>query len=183
LLSSQGAGTRPGTYRQPVAFEEAVRSADVEWTILHPGGFASNAFAWAESVRTARTVAAPFGDVALPVIDPSDIAEVAATVLRGDGHAGSTYELTGPAAITPREQARVIGDALGAPVRFVELSRAEARQRMLAFMPEPIADATLGVLGEPSTAEQRVSPDVERILGREPRTFADWAARNVAAFR
>lgn len=28
-----------------------------------------------------------------------------------------------------------------------------------------------------------VSPDVQRILSRAPRPFADWAARNVAAFR
>ncbi|MDQ0752555.1 hypothetical protein QF034_006786 [Streptomyces africanus] len=32
-------------------------------------------------------------------------------------------------------------------------------------------------------AEQRVSPDAERILGRAPRPFAEWARRHVAAFR
>lgn len=26
-------------------------------------------------------------------------------------------------------------------------------------------------------------PDVERLLGRAPRTFADWAQRHIAAFR
>jgi hypothetical protein len=49
-------------------------------------------------------------------------------------------------------------------------------------MPEPVVEATLGILGEPSAAEQRVSPDVERLLGRAPHTFAEWASRNVAAF-
>jgi hypothetical protein len=44
-------------------------------------------------------------------------------------------------------------------------------------------EATLDALGTPSTAEQRISPDVERLLGRPPRAFAEWAARNVAAFR
>lgn len=43
-------------------------------------------------------------------------------------------------------------------------------------------DGTLTLLGEPSAAEQRVSPDVEQILGGPPRTFAEWAVRNVAAF-
>ena len=52
---------------------------------------------------------------------------------------------------------------------------------MLRFMPEPVVDAT-HILGTPSAAEQRVSPDVERILGRPPRTFAEWAAHNIAAF-
>jgi hypothetical protein len=50
-------------------------------------------------------------------------------------------------------------------------------------MPEPVVEATLGALGEPMPAEQRVSPDVERVLGRPPRAYAEWAARNVAAFR
>ena len=54
---------------------------------------------------------------------------------------------------------------------------------MLAFMPEAVADATLGILGDPSPAEQGVSPDLARLLGRSPGTFADWAARNAAAFR
>jgi hypothetical protein len=29
----------------------------------------------------------------------------------------------------------------------------------------------------------RLSPDVERVLGRAPRPFAEWARRNVRAFR
>jgi uncharacterized protein YbjT (DUF2867 family) len=183
LLSSQGAGTRPESYRHPRAFEDAVRQSDLDWTVLRPGGFDSNTFAWAEAVRSQRTVTAPFGDVGLPAVDPVDIAEVAAVVLRGEGHAGRTYELTGPAPISPRERAQVIGDALGTPVRFVEQSRAEARAQMLRFMPEPVVDGTLAILGEPSAAEQRVSPDIENLLGRAPHTFAEWAGRNIAAFR
>ena len=50
-------------------------------------------------------------------------------------------------------------------------------------MPPELADDTLDILGSPSLAELRVSPDVERVLGRAPRPFADWAARNVATFR
>jgi uncharacterized protein YbjT (DUF2867 family) len=155
----------------------------MDWTILRPGGFNSNTFAWAPMIRAQRTVAAPFGDVRLPSIDPADIADVAAGALRGGSHVGRTYELTGPAPTSPRERARAIGDALGQPVRFIEQSREEARAQMLHFMPEPVVDGTLAILGEPSAAEQRVSPDVELVLGRPPRSFADWAARNVAAFR
>jgi uncharacterized protein YbjT (DUF2867 family) len=183
LLSSQGAGTRPELYRHPAGFEDAVRGSGLEWTILRPGGFHSNAYAWAETVRSARTVAAPFGDVALPSVDPGDIAEVAAVTLREQGHAGQAYALTGPAAISPRERAEAIGAALGTPVRFVEQTREEARTQMLRFMPEPVVAATLTVLGTPSAVEQEVSPAVRNLLGRPPRPFADWAARNAAAFR
>lgn len=183
LLSSQGAGTRPEVYAHPVAFEETVRGSGLEWTILRPGGFDSNALAWAEPIRAHRTAAAPFGDVGLPAVDPADIAEVAAAVLREDGHAGRTYVLTGPRPVTPRERAAAIGAALGAQVRFAEQTREEARAQMRRFMPEPVVEGTLAILGTPTAAERQVSPDVEHILGRAPRTFADWAARNVAAFR
>ncbi|MFD3474138.1 NAD(P)H-binding protein [Streptomyces sp. NPDC058695] len=184
LLSSQGAVTRPDavSHARLHAFEEAVRQSGLDWTLLRPGGFASNAFAWADSIRADRTVAAPFADVALPVVDPADIAAVASVALREDGHAGRAYELTGPVAVSPREQAAALGEAIGAEVRFTELSRAEARDFMTRFMPEPVVDGTLDILGSPLPAEQRVSPDVRTLLGRGPGTFAQWAARNAAAF-
>ncbi|MEU8717203.1 NAD(P)H-binding protein [Streptomyces sp. NPDC048663] len=186
LLSSQAVATRPespshgGAMR---AVEDAVRGSGLAWTVLRAGGFASNAFAWAGSVRAERTVAAPFGDVGIPVVDPADLAEVAAVALRKDEHTGRTYELNGPAAVTPRQQAAAIGAALGEPVRFVELTRDAARARMAAFMPEAVVETTLAVLGEPTAGELRLSPDVEAVLGRAPGTFAGWARRNAGAFR
>lgn len=185
LLSSQVAGTRPEapSHAHLRAIEDEVQQSGLEWTVLRPSGFDSNAFLWADMVRSRRTVAAPFPDTGLPAIDPADIAEVAAVALREPDHAGRVHELTGPSPISPREQARAIGDALGGPVRFVAQSRNEARGQLLQFMPESVVDGTLSILGEPSPAEQRVSPAVEQILGRPPRTFTEWAARNIAAFR
>ncbi|MFE1440364.1 SDR family oxidoreductase [Streptomyces sp. NPDC058739] len=186
LLSSQGVATRPDSASHggvARAVEEAVRASGLEWTILRPGGFASNSYAWAESVRTARTVAAPFGDTGLPVIDPDDIAEVAAVALRAGEHGGRVYELTGPALVTPRQQAAAIGAALGEPVRFVEQSRAQALAMLTRFMPEPVAETTLSILGEPNEAERRVGADVERMLGRPAGSYEEWARRNAPAFR
>jgi uncharacterized protein YbjT (DUF2867 family) len=179
LLSSQGVGTG----RHPSGLEEAVTGSGMGWTLLRPGGFASNDMAWTEPVRALRTVYTPFPDVAVPVIDPADVADVAAAVLLDDGHAGRTYELTGPAPISPRQRVEAISAALGEQVRLVEQPRAEARAQMLQFMPEPVVEATLGALGEPTSAERRVSPDVEKVLGRPPRAYVDWVGRNIAAFR
>ncbi|GGX67512.1 SDR family oxidoreductase [Streptomyces hiroshimensis] len=185
LLSSQLNSTRPKalSHTRLRDFEAAVHASGADFTILRPGGFASNAFAWAESVRTKRTIFAPFADVALPVIDPADIAEVAAAALREDGHAGRTYELTGPEAISPREQAAVVSEALGEEVAFVELSREEAHAHMAQFMPQEVIGGTLDVLGVPLPAEQEISPDVENVLHRPARPFGDWVARSLPAFR
>lgn len=140
LLSSQGVGAG----RHPAGHEDAVTRSGLDWTLLRPGGFHSNTLHWAGMVRSARMVTAPFGDVALPTVDPLDIAEVAATVLRELGHAGRTYTLTGP---------------------------------------EPVAERTLSIFGDPTPAEQHVSPGVQEILGRPPRSFAEWAVRDAKAFR
>ncbi|WP_203181653.1 SDR family oxidoreductase [Streptomyces pratensis] len=185
LLSTLGVATRPfGPTRIAMrALEDTLRESGLKWTILRPGGFDSNALWWAESVRTQRVVAAPFGDIGVPIIDPADIAAVAAACLLEDRHTGGVYELTGPEVITPRRQAEAIAAALGSPVRFHELTRAEAKAAMTRSMPAELADDTLDILGSPRPSELRVSPDVQQVLGRAPRPFADWAARNVAAFR
>jgi uncharacterized protein YbjT (DUF2867 family) len=185
LLSSQAAGTRPDSLSHaPLrGIEDVVRGSGMSWTVLRPGGFLSNVYAWANPIRAERTAAAPFGDVGLPLVDPADIAGVAASVLRDDRHAGRTYELTGPALTTPRDRARILGEALGEPVRFVEHSVDEAREQMLAFMPPPVVEGTLAILGSPLPAEQRISPHIAEILGRAPHSFEDWARRNIDAFR
>ncbi|MEU2288994.1 NAD(P)H-binding protein [Streptomyces sp. NPDC013178] len=179
LLSSQGVSAGVHTS----ALEDAVTQSGLDWTILRPGSFHSNTLQWADTVRGQRTVMAPFGDVALPTIDPADIAQVAAAALRDAAHAGNVYELTGPVAISPREQAAAIGDALGEPVRFVEQTRSEAKAAMVRFMPEPVVEHTLDILGAPPAGLRRVSPDVELLLGRPPRAFAQWATLNIAAFQ
>ncbi|MFF6955060.1 NAD(P)H-binding protein [Streptomyces sp. NPDC008317] len=185
LLSSQGVSTRPLDPSRVAmrAVEDALRGSGLDWAIVRPGGFASNALAWAESVRTERTVAAPFGDVGVPVVDPADIAEVAAACLLDDPHSGGVYELTGPEVITPRQQAAAIAAALDSPVRFHELTRDEARLAMTRFVPAELADDTLDILSAPRPAELAISPDVQRVLGRAPRPFRDWVTRNIAAFR
>lgn len=181
LLSSERAVTRPDESLR--VFENAVFAASLEWTILRPGGFASNALLWAEPVRKERKVLAPFGDVGLPVIDPRDIADMAAAALTEDGHVAKAYLLTGPALITPRQQSEAIAAAIGEPVRFVEQSRAEAYEQLLQFWPADVVEGSLDVIGNPNAAEQEISGDVERVLGRPPTPFADWAKRNAAAFR
>ncbi|MFE3544567.1 SDR family oxidoreductase [Nocardia sp. NPDC059177] len=184
FVSSQGAVTRPDSagYARTIAFEHALAESGLAWTSLRPGGFFSNTFAWIESVRTQRTVAAPFGEVGLPAVDPADIAAVAAAALLDDGHDGRAYTLTGPATITPRAQAAALAEAVDAPVSFAELTPAQAKQNMLRFMPESVADHTLTILGTPTAEEIQVSGDIERVLGRPATSYAQWARRHRTLF-
>jgi uncharacterized protein YbjT (DUF2867 family) len=181
LISSQRVATRPTEALE--TFERTVIDSGLEWTLLRPGGFASNSLLWAEPVRKERTILAPFGDVGLPVVDPRDIAHVAAAALTEDGHDGKAYILTGPALISPRGQAEAIAAAIGEPVAFVEQTRAEAREQLIQFWPDHVVDDTLDIIGDPNEAELEISGDIERVLGRPAASFADWVQRNAAAFR
>jgi hypothetical protein len=118
-----------------------------------------------------RIVAAPFADVALPTIDPADIAEVGrGPTRRAPCRPHPHPHRSGSGISTAAGEGD--WDALGTPLRFVEQSRDEARAKMLQFMPEPGVEGTLDILGDPLPVEQRVSPAVEQILGRAPRPFA-----------
>ena len=186
VLSSQGVRTRPESRSHGVLMrdtEDAVRESGLGWTILRSGGLNSNTFHWADSVRTVRTVVAPFGDVGIPTVHPGDIADMAAASLLQDGHVGQIYELTGPALNTPRQLTEAISDALGEPVQFIELSADEAGAQMLQFMPEWAVATTLAVLGQPTPTEQEISPAVQKVLGRPPRAFGDWINDHISAFQ
>ena len=185
LLSSIGTRSRPvASSHEPLRkLEVEVKRSGLAWTILQPGGFDSNSLAWLPSVRAQRTVAAPFGEVAIPLVDPDDIAAVAAAALRDERHAGRVYELTGPAHITPRAQSQALAAAIGVPLTFIELTRAQAAEAWGAFMPKAVIETTLDALGTPNEIERRISPDIEDVLGRPAQPFAAWAARHADAFR
>lgn len=183
LLSSIATASRPEAVSHGLlrSLESEVRERG--GTILRPGGFASNAFGWAPTVKAQRLVVAPFADIALPVVDPEDLAAVACAALRDETHARRVYDLTGPVAVSPREQADALAQVLETKLAFHEVTRAEATAALGAFMPPALVETTLDILGTPNAQERQVSPDIERVLGRPAAPFAAWARRNVGAFR
>ncbi|MFC4587892.1 NmrA family NAD(P)-binding protein [Sphaerisporangium corydalis] len=164
--------------------EPAVRAGALDWTFVQPTEFMSNALHWAEGVRAEGVVREPFGDATTAMVHEADIAAVAATALVRDGHAGRTYGLTGPERLTTRDKVRIIGEAIGREVRFVELTEAQARARMAAQgMPPELIDFLIGVFGDVPVEPNTVNSTIEEVTGRPARSFAQWAAENAAAFR
>ncbi|RJO70159.1 capsule biosynthesis protein CapD [Nocardia panacis] len=184
LVSSITVQTHPhlGPAQENAAVESLLRESGMDWTILRPTQFASNAMLWAEEIRGAG-VHLPFPDIGVPTIDPADIAAVAHAALTEPGHRGQIYPLTGPAAITARDQVSTIAEAIGRTIPIIEITRAEARAGMLQFLPPEAADAILEVTGGDVNAElSAVRDTVARITGTKPRTFGQWVDRNLAAF-
>jgi len=162
--------------------EQLIAKSGVEWTFLRPGGFMSNTLMWAHQIRQGQ-VRWPYGSLARPLIHEADIAAVAVRALTENGHAGRTYELSGPERITQIEQVRIIGTAIGHPVRWEEISPDEGRQQLKAMwgdvsFVDSAMDAWAAMLDEP----EAITHTVEEITGRRAHTFGEWAREHAADF-
>jgi len=91
--------------------------------------------------------------------------------------------LSGPQALTPGEQLAVLAGVLKRPLHYEPLSDEAARTRMATDTPAPIIEAFFRFYSEGEFDDSIVLDVVERILGRPPRTFADWARAHAHAFR
>ena len=163
--------------------EAAVTGSGIPWTILRPFAFMSNALRWRDQLRGGDVVREPFAGVPVAIVDPHDIAGVAASALRADGHDGRTYVLSGPEALLPADRVRILGAALGRELRLEALSDADARVKMSAEMPAAYVDAFFDFYVDGNLDESQVQPTVEAVLGRAPRSFEQWAAAHADAFR
>jgi len=158
--------------------EAGVRESGAEWTVLRSSWFAQNfsEHFLLEPVLSG-VIALPAGDVSEPFIDVSDLAEVAVAALTEDGHAGVTYELTGPRLLTFADVAAELSRATGREVRYLpvtpeQYAEAAARAGVPVAEIEPLTDLFTRVLDGHNA---HLTEDVERVLGRRPREFADYA--------
>lgn len=166
------------------ACEERVRASGMSWTLLRPRAYMSNCLGWADGVRDAGVVRTRHGGSLNACVDPRDVAAAAARALTSARCAGRSYALTGPEALSAREQTAQLSEVLGLPLRHEELTGAQALRAWRARFPDELAQALLEstelqALGGKSA----VSGGVREATGRDPRTFRSWARRHVAAFR
>ncbi|TDW98959.1 uncharacterized protein YbjT (DUF2867 family) [Kribbella sp. VKM Ac-2566] len=174
-----GADTDPIT-RLHADLETAVRASGLEWTILRADTFASNALGWAGQLKAGDVVRGP-DNAATAVIDPADIAAVAAAVLR-DSQPGTTHTLTGPDVLSRADQVRILGDALGRELTFEATPFDDARAQLLADgRPPALVQALIGS-AQNRPASDLITATVQDLTGRPARTFRAWADRNLAAF-
>ncbi|MGW1772118.1 NAD(P)H-binding protein [Streptomyces sp. NPDC002104] len=163
--------------------EDTARDSGLEWTFLRCADFAANALAWAPQIRATGVVRGAYGDAATSPIHHRDIAEVAVRALVDAGHTGHAYLLTGPQSLDQRAKARIIGDAIGRDVPFLELTPEQVREALLAQgLPEDVPDRLLGSLADYANTPGPSTDTVERLLGRPGLTFTEWATDNAAAF-
>ena len=163
--------------------ERLLVAAALDVTVLRPGMFSSNALHWwAPQIRSGNVVRWPYGDAETAPVDERDIAAVATRALLDGRYTGGDYVLTGPESLSQAAQVRAIGDAIGRPIRFDELSPEEFRRETAGTWPASVADMLLdawqATLGRPAF----VTSAIQEIVGSPPRTSSQWAVDNAAAF-
>lgn len=164
--------------------ENHLGKADLTWTFLRASFFAENLTqVHREEIRAGRIVV-PAGGGTTSFVAADDIAAVATVALTEPGHEGQAYDVTGPEALTYYDVAAILSDVLDWQVTYEEpsllgfarFSRSQDRDwPFIAVMSVLYSTARIGLAG-------RVTDDVERVLGRPPQSFREWAETNAGAF-
>jgi uncharacterized protein YbjT (DUF2867 family) len=186
-LSARGAapGASVAFWRWHAEIEARLLDSGVPSVILRPGFSMANLFAAAEHVRGGLLVA-PAGAARISMIDPTDVAAVAADVLLGDDrHLGRCYTITGPEAIGYERVAGELSRVAGHEVRFVDVPPEAAVGAMTgAGLPPFVAEQIGAVFAALRGGAQASTTDtVAELTGRVPRPFREFADEAAPVFR
>ena len=183
FLSLQGADQNPVAPHRRI--EDELKADGPAWTFLRPSFFMQNLSTTHRlDIAENDEVFVPAGRGRTSFVDTRDIADVAVRVLTEAGHENRAYELTGSEALTYQQIASILTTVLGREIRYANPSPLRFWRRMRSRGVAPgyvlvmIALYTVCRLGLAS----RVTPEMERLLGRAPRTFREFARDHAGAW-
>jgi uncharacterized protein YbjT (DUF2867 family) len=185
-----GVGFNSKNFRSAREHEEIERyleSSGLAWTHLRPSQFMQFYLPGTPTgLDLSRgALILPMDDAKLSPVDVGDIARVAFALLTTTGHEAKSFEMTGPEAMTMSEAAEKISQAIGATVRYINVTLEEKRHALLAagFPPER-ADTLNELFSERrKCSESRVYLGTHEAFGIRPATFPEFARRKAAVFR
>lgn len=184
-LSAMGVETRNdfGLRTVELYLEDSV----IGYTHLRPNFFMQifSSGALLADVRSTGAIHMPAADAKLSYVDVRDIAAVASAALTGgETHIGEAYTLTGSAALDHYQIAEAISSASQKTVQYVPISEEFARQSLSAagFTSERV-ERLIGFYKLVRAGFcAPVSADVEKVLGRPPISFAQFAGDNASCW-
>jgi uncharacterized protein YbjT (DUF2867 family) len=186
-FSAMGADSESSSVvlRQHGQADRMLVESGLGYTIVRPNSFYQNLLWSARTIKDQGEFYMPLKSARQSLVDVRDIAEVSAHVLTGAGHNGKTYELTGPEPLAFDEIAATLSRVLEKPIRYVDVPLEAARQSMLKNrMPAWNAMAVTELYEVfASGVAARTTDTVERITGKRPIPFEQFARDHAAAFR
>jgi uncharacterized protein YbjT (DUF2867 family) len=168
------------------SIDDIVSATGIPATFLRPASFMQNYVAYQSQAIKDGTIYMADGGQGQSIIDARDIAAVAAHILvHPAAHAGKAYTLTGSESLTGAQAAEIIGKAIGKTVRHVSVPTEAAVATMNQWGMPPFIVNIMDSLNKVVSAgyASSVSPDVERLLGRKPRTFEAFVNDSVSVWK
>jgi uncharacterized protein YbjT (DUF2867 family) len=165
-----------------MAAERTVRESGADWTILRPDWFNQNFDeGFFQPAVLAGELALPLGEHRQAFVDAGDIAAVATAALTEDGHAGRSYEVTGPRALSFPEALAIIGRASRRSIRYRgSADDYRAAQSALGFPDEQVEQEIAAFAALREEGDAQPNSVVRRVTGREPKDFETYAAEAAA---
>jgi uncharacterized protein YbjT (DUF2867 family) len=166
------------------AVEEHIRASGLAWTMVKPNFFMQNLLSSAAGIKSNRKFSLPMGDGTTGMADIRDIGAVCAEVLTGKGHAGQSYEITGPEVLTFGDVAERFSAVLGVKIEYVPMPMDQFRTRMTGVLEPWHLNAVCELFREIAEIGLDHTTDTFRKLtGREPRSVTQFIQDHVALFR
>jgi uncharacterized protein YbjT (DUF2867 family) len=156
----------------------------MDWTMIRPNFYMQNFLGSAATIRSQGRIYLPLGKGVAPLTDTRDVAAVIAHVLATPGHAGRSYEITGPELLDFAQAARIIGETLGRPVEYVDMDPAEYRKVLAPYVSsEWHLDAVMALFAEIAAGQPvYVTTTFRELLGREPTSLAQFVRDHATVF-
>ena len=162
--------------------EAHVEKIGLDYTVLRPNLYLQALRSFSATIAQGF-FAAPIGDAAVSAIDTRDISDAAAAVLTSGGHAGRTYTLTGPRAVTHAQIAEALSAATGRDIAFHDAPADQFAAALTGLLPpwqiegliEDYAHYARGEAAEVHTA-------VADLTGHPARDVTDFARDYAADF-
>ena len=161
--------------------EQHIRASGVPFTFLRDNTYADFL---PMMIGEDGALRGPAGDGRISPVALDDVADAAvAVVLDPAAHAGRTYDLTGPQALTLDEVAAILTAARGRPVRYEPETIEQAYASRAGYgAPDWLVDGWVSTCTAIAAGELAgVSDDVARLTGRRATSFGELACATALA--
>ncbi|XVV10715.1 NmrA family NAD(P)-binding protein [Actinoplanes sp. CA-131856] len=165
--------------------EQALTASGLPHTLLRANAYMQNVLMLAPVIAARSAFSSPAADGRVGMVDARDVAEVAATIAAAPAeHTGTTYRLTGPRALSYDDVAAQLSELTGRTITHQHITAQEQEEAMVRMgLPEPVAHANALALKLFADGDADwTSPDVQRVTGRPPRTFTQFATDHISLF-
>jgi uncharacterized protein YbjT (DUF2867 family) len=162
--------------------ERQITDSGIPYTILRGNFFMQNLFGSAEQIKQGAFTMGP-ATKKIALLDTRDIAAVVVAALTEPGHTGQTYDLNGPELLNGHAQAAVFSDALGRPIKYIDVSANDFIENLKKFgLPDWLIEAFGVAAADAEVPGDQSSVTVEQLLGRRPGSLARFVEDYRAVF-